>query len=62
MNNKYYDINNSLFQSILKDSEPSETHSEPSEHEYGCTVCKHFVSCEPNPFGICSEFERDKEK
>ena len=29
-----------------------------NEHEYGCTVCKHRVSCEPNPFGICEEFER----
>lgn len=62
MNDNYYDIDNSLFQRILKESEPSETTSQPSEKEYGCVVCKHCESCEPNPFGICNEFERKEEK
>ena len=22
-----------------------------------CTTCVHGVSCEPNPFGICDEYE-----
>lgn len=35
--------------------------SEPSEKEYGCQVCKHLVSCEPDPFGICNDFERKQE-
>lgn len=32
------------------------------DKECGCQVCKHLVSCEPNPFGICEEFERKEEK
>ena len=23
----------------------------------GCTTCAHIVSCEPNPFGTCKEYE-----
>lgn len=24
-----------------------------------CTTCKHLVPCEPNPFGICEQYERE---
>lgn len=46
------------FQNHPKDSEPSEPHSEPPQKEYGCTVCKHVNTCEPNIFGVCNKFER----
>ena len=44
-----------------RDNNPP-NHSNPSEKEYGCVVCKHCSTCEPNPFGICNEFERKKEQ
>lgn len=47
---------------LPKVSEPSETHSNPSEKEYGCTVCKYNEKCEPTPFGICSKYERKQEQ
>lgn len=30
--------------------------------KYGCEVCKHLVVCEPNPFGICKDYEEEKEE
>ena len=27
--------------------------------EKSCTICKHMVSCEPNPFGYCEQYEEN---
>lgn len=28
------------------------------QFEYGCVVCKNYLKCKPNPFGICKNFEQ----
>ena len=48
---KIYNVSN-LYPTVM------EEHKQENEREYGCEVCKHCASCEPNPFGICNEFER----
>lgn len=32
------------------------------EINYGCVICKHLATCEPNPFGICKEYEEETKK
>ena len=34
--------------------------SKEKQYEYGCEVCKHRSKCEPTPFGICRDFEREE--
>lgn len=62
INNPWYtelkEKDSKIFQNHPKVSEPSEPHSEPPQKEYGCTVCKHSETCEPNIFGVCNKFER----
>ena len=48
---KIYNVSN-LYPEVMEEQKPE------NESEYGCTVCKHCLTCEPNPFGICNEFER----
>ena len=33
-----------------------------NKQNYGCVICKYAASCEPNPFGICKDFEEEEEK
>ena len=32
------------------------------KHLKPCTTCSHLVSCEPNPFGTCDDYDAEEKK